>query len=172
MAINSLLEILQIIQAITAIISLPFLMLSVWILQRQTREVAQQTKLSADATKASIYSNINAQMIEIDRFFFDHPEIKPYFYGNAEFSKENPDYERILSVAEMLMDFMDNAFMLMPHMPDFPWETTWIRYFNDLIVSSPALQKFWVDNREWYTDQIEKYYPNEMKKILESPFLK
>ncbi|RMF31065.1 MAG: hypothetical protein D6759_10710 [Chloroflexi bacterium] len=137
------------IEALVSVVGLPLLLWSL-------REMARQTNLAAKATRASIYQNVATAMIEFDRFFVDHSELKPYFYGGKEIPEDHPDYARVMSVAEMLVDFMDEVTVLSPIVPKYlPWDT-WKSYFQDLFVSSPALRNYWAEHKKWYPETLQK----------------
>ena len=157
---NCWIDFFQVIQAVVAIVGLPILIWSVILLKRQTA-------LSARATEANVYSNINARMIEIDLFFFNNPKLRPFFYDGVDITEENPDFGRAFSIAEMFVDFMDQVMVLRRNMPDFPWDVTWVKYFIELFMSSPVLRKYWQKHWSWYSAQIRGYYPENLRKLLE-----
>lgn len=99
----------QMIQAIVSVLGFFGLMVSIGLLIRQNT-------IAARAARASVYQNIPTQMIEIVRFFVDHPELRPYFYDNKEILEDHPDFNRVMAVAEMLVDFMDGVLTLAPSM--------------------------------------------------------
>jgi hypothetical protein len=129
-------------QALAGCVGLPGLILSLFFLWQQTRE---QTV----ATRASIYQNFTTMMIDIDRYFVEHPQFKPYFYGGAEITPAHPDYARVVTIAEMLMDFMDFVLIHKPHLKNYPWHK-WEKYFKFIYDSSPVLRKYFVENPDWY----------------------
>lgn len=140
----------ELIQGIVGVLGFLGLVVSVGLLIMQTR-------IAARATRAGVYQNVLVQMIDIDLFFIDHPELKPFFYNNMEISEEHPDYDRVLSVAEMLVDFIDGVFVLAPSMPEYPWHT-WERYFRDLFASSPVLRKYWALYGDWYPETVKRAF--------------
>lgn len=70
---------LQLIVGIVNVISFPIVIFSVILVLRQTRELSKQTQLTASATRASVYHSISSQMVEIDKFFIENPQLKQYF---------------------------------------------------------------------------------------------
>jgi hypothetical protein len=67
-------------QAVASCLGVPAVIFSLALLIRQ---VNQQTV----ATRATIYQNITSTMLEIDRYFVDNPNYRPYFYANAEITR-------------------------------------------------------------------------------------
>ena len=150
---------IQIISAVTTTIGGPILIWTVLLLRKQTSELTVQTRVASHAARASIYQSIAEQMISIDHIFLEYPDLKPYFYNGLIVLPEHTDHSRIMTIAEMVIDFMDNALVQSQSMPEYPWENTWFRYFRSLLGSSPVLRMYWIENREWYS--------NDLKNILD-----
>jgi hypothetical protein len=131
-------------QAVASCLGVPGLIGSLLLLLNQAQ---QQTV----ATRATIYQNLTRMMLDIDLYFIDHPEYKAYFYNGVEITETNPDYTRVLTIAEMFMDFMDFVFTHKSDMPNYPWNE-WAMYFKQVYDTSPVLRKFYADNPGWYDD--------------------
>lgn len=131
---------------------------TVYVLRKQTEVAAEQTKLLA-------YQNISAQMVAVDRFFIEHVELRAYIYDDKVISEEDELYPEVLATAEMMMDFMDGVFNMRPYMPEYPWDESWGRYFEDLVDSSPAIRHFIKDKYEWYEPSF-RYYPEKVRAKL------
>ncbi len=138
---------------------LVFVVVSLFFVFRQTRDLNRQTELATQASRVSAYNEVARQMMEIDRFFVENPQYKPYFYEGKAASKDQADYPAIASIAEWLADFMDSVFMLARTLPEYPWDTTWYVYFCDLLKASPALHDYWKEHINWYPGSIQAYYP-------------
>jgi len=82
-------------QALAGCIGVPGVLVSLFFLWRQSRD---QTL----ATRATIYQNITATMLDIDRYFIEHPELKKYFFDGASISKKHREYERVKSIVERI----------------------------------------------------------------------
>lgn len=125
----------------------------------------RQTGLMVKQTRASVYQSIAGQMIEIDRVFLEHPSLKPYFYeGKPLPPVGTSDYYQVMSIAEMLIDFIDSVMTQAPNMPDYPW-STWQAYFTDLLQASPALQFYWQRYRKWYPQAIRILLDPVMERV-------
>jgi hypothetical protein len=58
---------------------------------------------------------VYSQTLELDRFFFDHPQLRKYFYDG-----ENPpegDRERATIVADLICDLSDDVYHQQKTMP-------------------------------------------------------
>ena len=138
----------QICSAIIGVLGLPALVISLVM-------VRKQLKLAANANRATVYQSVPQLMIEIDRLFVDRPELKPYFYRNKPISKDDPEYERVMSVAEILLDFMDFVTAVEPALPEYDWDS-WKCYFQELAGTSPALRLYWEECGHWYPDPVRQ----------------
>ena len=105
-------------------------------------------------------------MIEVDRFFAENPRLKPLFYGNIAIEPSDRDYDQVVSVAEMLVDHWDLVRVLQEATRTsfeqpwtgnrsyrLPWEG-WKEYFIARYDSSPAIRRFWAENRELYSPEL------------------
>lgn len=138
----------QVLQALVSVLGLPALVISlvfVW----------KQLKLSANANRATVYQSVPLLMFDIDRLFIERPELKPYFYGRKPLTHDDPEYNRIMSVAELFVDFMDYVTVVEPALPEYEWDS-WKCYFRELLATSPALQQYWQEYGHWYPDTIAK----------------
>lgn len=120
-------------------------------LWRQTRENASQARMASCATQASAYHNLAQSMMEIDHIFFDNPELRPFFYGNSFPPEDDRVSARVRILAEMIVDFMDNAMVQGSLMEGYEW-AEWETYFRDMFCTSPAIRDFWRAHRHWYSD--------------------
>ncbi len=137
-------------QALAGCIGVPGVLLSLFFLWRQVRD-------QTTATRATVYQNLTAMMIEIDRFFIDHSELRKYFYDGANISEKHDDYPRAVGVAEMFLDFADFVLMHKSEMGNYPWGE-WEKYFSDMYATSPMLRAFWANKRDWYGDELKELF--------------
>jgi hypothetical protein len=136
--------------------SLIFVGITMLINALQSYELRIQTKLLAEATRATnsintanVSLNINSTMHDLSRLLIKRPKLYPYIYGGLPVPEEEPLRTRVLAAAEMFMDFMS---MTLDQAPLLPEETgqVWRRYFGDLVEGSIVLQHYWRENRNWY----------------------
>jgi len=145
----------SLLQGITGVLTLVTI---VYVLQ-QTKEMTKQSRLSATATMASLYENIISKMLDIDKIFFDDPGMKPYFYKNQKIDENDPNYDKAMSLAELLVDFMDLVVVLEKEAEkqtgptDIPW-ADWKSYFKDIYNTSPIIRTYWSERGHWYTNTL------------------
>jgi hypothetical protein len=82
------------------VVSVVSVILVIWQIRNLIRSIHTQT-----------YQRVYELMIEIDKFFIDNPTLKPYFYPDTDIkADETVEKEKLLSIAEMMMDYFDNVY--------------------------------------------------------------
>jgi len=155
-----------IVQGVVSVITIVTVLISIACLYRKSRETTGQSAASVHANVSSTYQAISVQAMELDKIFFEHPELKPYFYDNAPPPEEQILLERIKSLAELHMDFMDMALVQVnaePEFVDIPFEV-YIIYFKELLASSPIMRDFYREYRQWYSEPVRDIADVVMKK--------
>ncbi len=111
-----------------------------------------QGRAQRDATLVIAYQNMTAQMADVNRFFVDHLDLRPYFFDGEELSGAAAERDRVLAVAEMYVNLMDNVLTQLPTLRRAGIAADWEAYFRDVYESSPAIGTFW-DERgaAWFT---------------------
>jgi hypothetical protein len=152
--------------AVASVASLGVVVWQLRVLGRQTEEAAQQTRLSAEAARAGIRMTLMREMIEIDRFLCDRPELRAVLYGHSNTDGANLQSQRADAAAEMIFDFTE---CLSQHENHFGGEigVGWKSYFEDLASRSEVLQAFWRKNRLWYAEA-RRYFDPVMTRLAES----
>ena len=126
----------------------------------QARQIAIQTR-------ASVYQQISQQMLNIDKIFLKNPGLRKFFYDKSykvnskkeAFEKwmaiDEVTKQRLLAIAELLVDFLDNILYQRKYLKGYPWET-WDVYFCELFKSVPVIV-FLEEQRggRWYPDSIK-----------------
>ena len=97
-----------------------------------------------DATLVIVYQNMTAQMADMNRFFLEHLDLRPYFFdGKVPSERRGDERERVLAAAEMYLNVMDNVLTQLPTLSRGGVATDWEAYFRDVYRSSPAIREFW-----------------------------
>lgn len=88
------------------------------------------------------YHHISQSMIDIDRWFAENPELRPYFYSKKSVDEIDPILrERLYATAEMLVDFFYNVYFQRNQLPEsasLPYSEWMCRLYQ----TSPLLQEF------------------------------
>lgn len=131
------------------------LLLTMIVFGYQAREMAQQSRAGAAATRASVYQSIAQQMQEIDKLFVVHPHLRPFIYENKPTPREEPTRTQVLALSELLVDFFDNFVAQSGQIPSHLYEP-WERYARSVMETSPSMCVFWSQNREWYSELLHE----------------
>jgi len=152
--------------ALASVASVGVVVWQLRVLGRQTEEAARQTRLSAEATRAGIRITLMQEMIKIDRFLCDRPELRAVLYGQSDTAEENLQSQQANAVAEMIFDFTE---CLSQHENHFAGQIGdgWKSYFEDLAGRSEVLQIFWRKNRLWYAEA-RRYFDPVMTRLAEA----
>jgi hypothetical protein len=96
----------------------------------------------------------------LNQLFIDRPDMKPFIYGGMDIDDEQSTEAALVETfAEMHTDFIDTELLrartfghVLSGLPSFePW-------IGDLFTQSPALCRFLVRRRSWYSDQLFARY--------------
>ena len=94
-------------------------------------------------TISSSYHYIYDKMIDIDKFFIEHPDLKLYFYSNKSHLsiKNKIEKEKILSIAEMMVDFFDCVYYQKDVMRKETFDAK-AAYIGDIYNKSPIIREY------------------------------
>lgn len=143
-------------EGVVSIVTLITILISLYLVLRQTQEMTEQSAASVHATISSTYQAISSQAIEINRIFFDHPDLKPYFYDNVPPPEDPLLRAKLESLAEIHMDFMDMALVQVETRPpevDIPFEV-YETYFRQILETSPVMREYYKGYRLWYSPPV------------------
>jgi hypothetical protein len=132
----------------------------------QTEHVAREEDRSSKALRAGVYQSLSGLMIDVDRTFIAYPELRRYFYDGVPEPTDVTERSRVSAIAEMFVDLIDNFVAQAPHLPEYmsgPWGT----YFEYLFRSSPAIQRFWQENRSWYSGELQRFFDSHLQAAAE-----
>jgi hypothetical protein len=119
-----------------------------------------------DATLVIAYQNMTAQMADMDRFLLENLDLRPYLFGRKELPSEEDEYSRVLAVAEMYVNLMDNVLTQCPALNRDGIAAEWEAYFCDVYETSPAIREFWADHGHvWFASSpLVTLYPTPPSK--------
>ena len=137
---------LQVAQAIVAIIGLPVLTLTLLMIWRQA-------KYAHHAAMSQVYQNTANDFGSLQRYFMEHPEYRSYFYDGKSIDPSDPEYVRVLAIAEFLLHAVHNLTIHRRYMSEYPWYV-WERSVHDIYNKSPMLQHFLLEHPDWYTQEV------------------
>lgn len=116
--------------------------LSVYFLWKQLRGLRHNIESSS-------YHQVQNLMINIDRFFIENTDYAEYFYRNVDVDEDHKDWQKLLLVAEMLVDHFDNVYHQSKTLPSGTYNG-FKAYMQDICRNSPILRYFIGLNKQWY----------------------
>ena len=122
---------------------------SVTLLAWQTRAVAQQTRISNAIARASIISNESSSLRQVFSLFVEYPELRQYFYGSKLLPVNRHRRERIISVAEILGDILEDGLVVNNILPTVRFAERWPPFCTGFLTTSPALNELLRQHPEW-----------------------
>ena len=108
---------------------------------------------------SSTYQRIYEQMIDIDEFFFNHRELKPFFYPDAtgelkkivdqEGDETKISRDQLTSAVEMMVDFFDSVYHQKRVMPRKTFDG-FAEFMREVYEHSTVMQDFITKRKNWY----------------------
>ena len=93
--------------------------------------------------EVDLYFRIANSLRELDIFFVDRPELRPYFYENKRLPRSKRKQAKLSAAAEMLVDLAESVIACGPGLGVMAVD--WNKYFAFLYRNSEALRKYWED---------------------------
>lgn len=126
-----------------------------------------QAVLTRRTTEAQAWQGVNEQANYLSGMFIDHPELRPYFYDGVPISKNDPNYNKVMSYAELYLNFIDDlgddyVYALKGMEENGKYRRYWDRTFKDTFAMSPALQAYAKEEQAWYPTDFSVYYPKQV----------
>jgi hypothetical protein len=147
-AMADLAQWLQEAQSVVAIIGLLILALTLLMIWRQAQ-------YAHHAAMSQVYQNTADDFANLQRYFMDNHEFKPYFYDGKTIDSSRPEYGRVSAIAEFLLHAVHNLTIHRRYMREYPWQV-WEKSLRDIYNRSPILQKFLREHPDWYIDEVHR----------------
>lgn len=139
----------------TAIAGLIGLVITIGLLAWQTRAAAKQTQIANAMAGATVLFATSTNLNEVLRPFIDHPELRAHFYDKAPVPTDPLQASRVLTIAEMLGDALEDGLVSHRLVPASESEHDWIDYCRYMRAHSPALDTM-VDEHPGWWPQLSK----------------
>jgi hypothetical protein len=119
------------------------------------RAARQQIKVMVAQTQGSVHERLYNQNLELNRFFAEHPKLRPYLYENKELSKTETAEEKsqVLSAADMVAGFLELVTLQMPEISE-NIRVKWRNYIIDQYNSSSVLREHFKAYEDWYAEEV------------------
>ena len=132
-----------------------FVYLQVTNVKSQIDAVHEQVKRLEASLDLQSYGAVNNQISELDKIFVDRPELRPFFYENRDWPTKKLLRDRLTSVAERKLDFIDFWFTSALHMNLKRYDMqSWKNYFQRSFMKSRVLCDVLTDEKDDYGEEL------------------
>jgi hypothetical protein len=114
--------------------------------------IRKQVRHDRDLATATLYQSIAGRFVEIDKFFVDRPQLRPYFYDDEALPADDMLRNQVLASAEMIFDLAECCYASAPVLRGRA--SDWDQYFGLLYRNSPALRAYAADYAQFYPDAV------------------
>lgn len=116
------------------------------------------------------YQKVYDMNIGIDKFFFEHPDMRKYFYPDViqpaprgpEVPADAETRRQVDAVAEMMLDFFDSVCHQKEWLPGGTYDH-YANYMRTVYRYSPALQACLQARKEWYPERLQQTLSEQPK---------
>ena len=142
------------VQAIGVWVSILIIAVSVWFLWIQIRELRQ-------SIECSTYQSVYQMILDIDKYFIENADLRPYFYYGKEMDNKNQTHmkEKLISTAEMLIDCFDNVYHQKNSMPSHTFDA-FSAFMREIYQNSPVLREVLSMREHWYPRRFVEHLRN------------
>jgi hypothetical protein len=122
--------------------------------------VYRQLVSNEEQMKLNTFSQVYSEMVEIDKFFVEHPDARLYIYANLRPSDvyPNADAESAMMAAsveaaagELMLDFFSHVTLVLPYLGN-PAQS-WLAYIKDVYKCSPIVRERYQRKLQWYKEE-------------------
>jgi hypothetical protein len=138
------------IATMVAISGLIGLVVTTGLLAWQTRASVKQAEIANATAAVTVLYSSSASLRELLRMFVDYPELRAYFYDNAAAPTDAIQGSRVVSVAEMFCDALEDGLVTNRLVPASESEQDWIGYCCYLRTHSPAIDNMIEQHSAWW----------------------
>jgi hypothetical protein len=122
--------------------------------------VFRQLEANEEQIKLNTFSQVYSEMVEIDKFFVEHPDARLYIYDNRRATDIYPNadpHTAMLAASveaaagELMLDFFSHVTLVLPYLGD-PSQS-WIAYIKDIYKCSPIVRERYKRKVGWYEEE-------------------
>lgn len=124
--------------------------ISTLLLAWQTRAVAEQARVSNAIAGTSVLHNSLEGIRAVFMLFVERPELRAYFYDGKPCPKRGATRARVLTIADMFADALEDGLVGTRLVPSSESTDDWIGYSQHVIRHSPALREILTTFPRWW----------------------
>jgi hypothetical protein len=122
--------------------------------------VYRQLVANEEQMKLNTFSQVYSEMVEIDKFFVEHPDARLYIYANLRpadvYPNATPEQAMLATsveaaAGELMLDFFSHVTLVSPNLGD-PAQS-WLAYIKDVYKCSPIVRERYQRKLAWYKEE-------------------
>jgi len=126
--------------------------------------VWRQIKQVNTSIKSNTDNNLYSLTIDINKFLIGNPELRPYFYGDAngkekEYDGKDPNFNKIETLADIYITFFEYIFEERKNM-EIGLFNSWEEWKKDMYKKSPAIRNHLKNHSNWYKNDFIESFKN------------
>lgn len=118
--------------------------------------IRNQLQQNQRLNEVDVYFRIANSMRDLDIFFVDRPELRPYFYENKKLPRDKLLLDRLDAASEMLIDLAESVIASTPLLGNMAVD--WHKYFTFVYHNSEALRQHWKLHSYYYPDSVREAF--------------
>jgi hypothetical protein len=92
-----------------------------------------------DSIDTSTWNSVSTQLLELDKVFIEHPNMRKYFNGQ-DVKVGDPDYDSAAAIADYYLDLIDDFYAFQPHLNGANYDfDAWHNFFVSSFKNSPVM---------------------------------
>jgi hypothetical protein len=104
--------------------------------------VAWTLRVLVRSIDAQSSAGVAARQLEFDKVILAHPCLHKYFYQGQDIDSDDPEYVRVIAVAQLLANYFDGYFQQQGMYRQMWPDTKWRSYIRDHVAKSPVLRRY------------------------------
>jgi hypothetical protein len=108
------------------------------------------------ALDSQAYGVITEHLNELNKRFVEYPEMRPYFRAGKPLPANDSERQRILAIADLYLDFIDNFYAQVHHLDRSHYDLCgWRAFFKRSFERSPVLCAVLCMDQDEYSDAMK-----------------
>jgi hypothetical protein len=126
------------------------------LLMKQTNAMIKQALFLSESTEIAAYQSIVSQIMEVDKLFIKHSELRAYFYSGKYIDKTNSDYEKVIAISEYFLDYFEVEILQARYFPKLwpQWWEAWKTFMKNIFANSPIMCEYLTSKKGWYIKEL------------------
>jgi hypothetical protein len=126
------------------------LLLTTSLLAWQTNAAVRQAKIANAIAGSTVLHDGSSALREILTLFVEHPQLRAYFYDGKLCPRSLHQRVRVITVAEMFADVLEDGMVCHRLVPTTESLEDWTGFCRDMLASSPTLYGLVAQHGRWW----------------------